>query len=157
MNYEAVLTDMVTVAREAGALTLRHFARFRDLEIGVKGPADFVSDADRESEQLIRKFLFARYPDWSFTGEEFPPVEMCDGTVAPAGLEADRLAADFAPFLMLKVFFHRCGPIDRPPRRLIHLSILNVSARHPEVNTSPNAPIAEYPFRARCRTHAGTN
>ena len=74
INYDAVLADMVQVAREAGALTLRHFARFRDLEIGIKGPADFVSDADRESEQLIRGFLFARYPDWSFTGEEFPPV-----------------------------------------------------------------------------------
>jgi myo-inositol-1(or 4)-monophosphatase len=78
MNYDAVLADMVTVAREAGALTLRHFARFRDLEIGIKGPADFVSDADRESEQLIRNFLFARYPDWSFTGEEFPPVDGAD-------------------------------------------------------------------------------
>ncbi|MEQ1769484.1 MAG: inositol monophosphatase family protein [Devosia sp.] len=78
MNYDAVLADMVQVAREAGALTLRHFARFRDLEIGIKGPADFVSDADRESEQLIRKFFFARYPDWSFTGEEFPPVDGAD-------------------------------------------------------------------------------
>ena len=78
MNYDAVLADMVAVAREAGALTLRHFARFRDLEIGIKGPADFVSDADRESEQLIRKYLFARYPDWSFTGEEFPPVDGTD-------------------------------------------------------------------------------
>ena len=66
---------MVGVAREAGALTLRHFARFRELEIGIKGPADFVSDADRESELLIRERLFARYPDWSLTGEEFPPVE----------------------------------------------------------------------------------
>jgi myo-inositol-1(or 4)-monophosphatase len=78
MNYDAVLADMIAVAREAGAVTLRHFARFRDLEIGIKGPADFVSDADRESEQLIRKFLFARYPDWSFTGEEFPPVDGTD-------------------------------------------------------------------------------
>jgi myo-inositol-1(or 4)-monophosphatase len=78
MNYDAVLADMVAVAREAGALTLRHFARFRELEIGIKGPADFVSDADRESEQLIRKYLFARYPDWSFTGEEFPPVDGAD-------------------------------------------------------------------------------
>lgn len=78
MNYDAVLADMVAVAREAGALTLEHFARFRDLEIGIKGPADFVSDADRESEQSIRKFLFARYPDWSFTGEEFPPVDGAD-------------------------------------------------------------------------------
>jgi len=77
-DFDAVLADMVTVARAAGALTLTHFARFRDLEIGIKGPADFVSDADRESEQLIRKFLFARYPDWSFTGEEFPPVDGAD-------------------------------------------------------------------------------
>jgi myo-inositol-1(or 4)-monophosphatase len=78
MNYDAVLADMVAVAREAGALTLRHFANFRDIEIGIKGPADFVSDADRESEQLIRKYLFERYPDWSFTGEEFPPVDGTD-------------------------------------------------------------------------------
>ena len=78
MNYQAVLADMVAVAREAGAVTLRHFVRFRELEIGIKGPADFVSDADRESEQLIRNFLFARYPDWSFTGEEFPPVDGAD-------------------------------------------------------------------------------
>jgi myo-inositol-1(or 4)-monophosphatase len=77
-SYRDVLEDMTAVAREAGALTLRHFARFRDLEIGVKGPADFVSDADRESELLIRERLFARYPDWSFTGEEFPPVDRAD-------------------------------------------------------------------------------
>jgi myo-inositol-1(or 4)-monophosphatase len=77
-NYNAILADMVAVAREAGALTLEHFKRFRDLEIGIKGPADFVSEADKQSEQLIRKHLFARYPDWSFTGEEFPPVDGAD-------------------------------------------------------------------------------
>ena len=74
-SYENVLADVVDVAREAGELTLRHFRQFRKLEIGVKGPADFVSEADRESELLIRKRLFARYPDWSLTGEEFPPDE----------------------------------------------------------------------------------
>jgi myo-inositol-1(or 4)-monophosphatase len=77
-DYHAILTDIVAVARDAGALTLDHFRRFRDLDIGIKGPADFVSDADRESEQLIRKALFARWPDWSFTGEEFPPVDGAD-------------------------------------------------------------------------------
>lgn len=75
MNYDAVLADMVTVAREAGVLTQGYFKRFRDLEIGIKGPADFVSEADKESELLIRCFLFERYPDWSFTGEEFDPVD----------------------------------------------------------------------------------
>ena len=38
-DYDSVLADMVQVAHEAGALTLQHFARFRDLEIGIKGPA----------------------------------------------------------------------------------------------------------------------
>ena len=71
----AILDYVVATAREAGALTLEHFARFRDIEIGIKGPADFVSEADRQSELLIRKRLFARWPDWSFTGEEFAPVE----------------------------------------------------------------------------------
>ena len=73
MAYADVLADMIAVAREAGALTLQHFPRFREIEIGIKGPADFVSDADRELELLIRERLPARYPDWSFTGEEFPP------------------------------------------------------------------------------------
>ena len=77
-DYAAILELMVTAAREAGELTQRHFARFRELEIGVKGPGDFVSDADRESEQLIRKHLLGRYPDWSLTGEEFAPVEGTD-------------------------------------------------------------------------------
>ena len=78
LSYDAVLEDMVATAREAGALTLEHFRHFRDIEIGIKGPADFVSDADRQSELLIRERLFARYPDWSFTGEEFPPVDKDD-------------------------------------------------------------------------------
>ena len=47
-SYETVLADMVAVARAAGALTLTYFKKFRELEIGIKGPADFVSEADRE-------------------------------------------------------------------------------------------------------------
>jgi len=77
-DYRAILTEVSAVARDAGALTLEHFRQFRDLEVGIKGPADFVSDADRQSEQLIRKALLSRWPDWSFTGEEFPPVEGAD-------------------------------------------------------------------------------
>lgn len=79
-SHDAILADMVAVARQAGALTLTYFKNFRTLEIGIKGPADFVSEADKESELLIRKFLFERYPDWSFTGEEFPPVDKVDQT-----------------------------------------------------------------------------
>ncbi|WP_449393629.1 inositol monophosphatase family protein [Devosia riboflavina] len=49
------------------------------MKIGVKGPGDFVSDADRESETLIRDRLLSRYP-WGLTGEEFAPAERDDET-----------------------------------------------------------------------------
>ena len=78
MNYEAILAEVVTCARQAGEITQRYFEKFRDIDIGIKGPADFVSDADKNSELHIRKFLFDRWPDWSFTGEEFAPVEGTD-------------------------------------------------------------------------------
>ena len=77
-NYDDILAHMVGVTRRAGALTQGYFKRFRELEIGVKGPGDFVSDADRESEQLIRDGLLTAYPGWSLTGEEFAPVEGTD-------------------------------------------------------------------------------
>lgn len=76
-DYTAILDHMVTTAREAGALTLDHFKRFRDIEIGIKGPGDFVSDADMQSETLIRNRLLSRYP-WGLTGEEFAPVDGAD-------------------------------------------------------------------------------
>lgn len=75
MNEDAILEDIIGLARAAGAVTMRYFKRFRTLDIGIKGPADFVSEADRETEMLIRQHLFARYPGWSFTGEEFDPVD----------------------------------------------------------------------------------
>jgi myo-inositol-1(or 4)-monophosphatase len=73
-----VLDDMIEAARRAGALTLDHFHRRERLEIGVKGPGDFVSIADEQSETLIRDHLLTRYPEWSLSGEEFPPVEGVD-------------------------------------------------------------------------------
>jgi myo-inositol-1(or 4)-monophosphatase len=77
-DYAAILTEMVATARAAGVLTQGYFARFRDLDIGIKGPGDFVSEADRASETLIRERLHAIAPDWSLTGEEFAPVEGAD-------------------------------------------------------------------------------
>ncbi|MFP5076139.1 inositol monophosphatase family protein [Rhizobium sp. YIM 134829] len=73
-----VLADMVEAARRAGALTLDFFHRRETLAIGVKGPGDFVSLADEESERLIREHLLTRYPEWSLSGEELPPVEGSD-------------------------------------------------------------------------------
>lgn len=75
MDTDSILRDLIETARAAGEVTQAHFARFREIEIGVKGPGDFVSDADRESEMLIRERLLGRYPGFSLTGEEFGSVE----------------------------------------------------------------------------------
>lgn len=69
-RYAEVLAQVVQIARDAGALTQRHFHDRLGLDVGVKGRADFVSKADEESEDLIRSALFSRWPDWSYLGEE---------------------------------------------------------------------------------------
>ena len=78
IDYARILSELEAIVREAAALTQAYFARFRDIEIGIKGPGDFVSEADRASETLIRERLLAIAPDWSLTGEEFAPVEGTD-------------------------------------------------------------------------------
>lgn len=80
INIDTVLGDMVDAARRAGRLTLDYFNRCETLEIGVKGPGDFVSEADEQSEMLIRQHLLSGYPNWSLSGEEFPPVEGIEPT-----------------------------------------------------------------------------
>lgn len=79
-DHDQILDLAVSTAREAGALTLEWFARFRELEISHKGPADFVSEADFASERLIRERLLGAYPAWSLEGEEYAPTEGSDRT-----------------------------------------------------------------------------
>jgi len=59
---------MSEIAREAGALLMRHF-RERVL-IEYKGDADLVTIADRQSEALIRERIQAHWPSHDIMGEE---------------------------------------------------------------------------------------
>ncbi|MGF1625657.1 MAG: inositol monophosphatase family protein [Alphaproteobacteria bacterium] len=58
------------VAREAGRYAHRRFHDRPGLAIGRKGPHDEVSDADRETEALIRRRIAAAFPDDAVLGEE---------------------------------------------------------------------------------------
>jgi myo-inositol-1(or 4)-monophosphatase len=58
------------LARQAGAVALDYFNRRERLVVELKGPGDFVSIADREVEQLIRRELAAAFPHDLFLGEE---------------------------------------------------------------------------------------
>lgn len=70
-DLQARLGVMEQIAREAGALALRHF-RSRDLlQIETKHSlSDMVSLADREVETLIRDRLLSQYRDDALLGEE---------------------------------------------------------------------------------------
>lgn len=57
--------------RDAGALALDYFRRYRSLAVEAKtSPQDIVSEADRQVEQIIRQGLATCFPDDSILGEE---------------------------------------------------------------------------------------
>jgi myo-inositol-1(or 4)-monophosphatase len=66
-------TFACTIARKAGALALDFWNRRDELVIELKGPGDFVSVADREVENLLRRELAAAFPGDRFLGEETAP------------------------------------------------------------------------------------
>ena len=65
--------QIVGICREAGELALRYFRDQEALVVDHKGHQDFVSQADREVELLIRKLLAEAFPDDGIVGEEHAP------------------------------------------------------------------------------------
>jgi myo-inositol-1(or 4)-monophosphatase len=61
---------MIQAADRAGQGLVRRFRSLSKLHVELKGPADFVSEADRESEDTLRSLLLRRYPTYGFFGEE---------------------------------------------------------------------------------------
>ncbi|MEZ4571873.1 MAG: inositol monophosphatase family protein [Thermomicrobiales bacterium] len=66
--FQAEFDAAVRIAREAGLLLLEMQGQTRD--IGFKGQADLVTDADRASEALITDRLSIAFPDDGILGEE---------------------------------------------------------------------------------------
>jgi myo-inositol-1(or 4)-monophosphatase len=58
------------IARKAGELAHDYFARRGALAVETKGAQDYVSQADRAVEALIRAELVREFPDDAFLGEE---------------------------------------------------------------------------------------
>jgi myo-inositol-1(or 4)-monophosphatase len=57
---------------------MRRFRNRSALIVELKGPADFVSAADREAEDTIRAMLLGRYPRFGFMSEESAPTAGLD-------------------------------------------------------------------------------
>ena len=64
------LASMIAAAQTAGGGLMKRFRARAELHIELKGPADFVSEADRESEDTLRSLLLGQYPHFGFLAEE---------------------------------------------------------------------------------------
>ncbi|MDJ0942834.1 MAG: inositol monophosphatase [Kiloniellales bacterium] len=71
------------LAREAGALARRRFAGREALKIESKGLQDWVSEADREVEAMIRARIAAAFPQDGFLGEESGAAVAAEGEAGP--------------------------------------------------------------------------
>lgn len=64
------LTVMANAAQKAGRRLLRDFAEVEQLQVSIKGPSDFVSQADLRAEQTLKEELTRARPGYAFLMEE---------------------------------------------------------------------------------------
>lgn len=69
-DWAAELALAVAAAEDAGVVLLRHHRTRDRLVIDEKGAGDFVTEADRESEALLRRRLLGARPGDGWLGEE---------------------------------------------------------------------------------------
>ncbi len=79
MAESALLNIMVGAARKAARSLTRDFGEVENLQVSRKGPADFVSNADRRAEQIIHDELIKARPTYGFLMEEAGEEAGTDG------------------------------------------------------------------------------
>jgi myo-inositol-1(or 4)-monophosphatase len=80
MPRSALMNVMVQAATKAGRGLRHDFGEVEQLQVSLKGPADFVSAADRRAEEVLRQELSRARPDYGFLMEESGAAEGRDPT-----------------------------------------------------------------------------
>ena len=57
MALSALMTVMINAARKAARGVQRDFGEVANLQVSLKGPANFVTNADRRCERVLREEL----------------------------------------------------------------------------------------------------
>ncbi|AJP71878.1 inositol monophosphatase family protein [Sphingomonas hengshuiensis] len=70
VSHSGLLTVMDRAARKAAPRLRRDFNEVQHLQVSRKGPADFVSMADKRAEDTLVEELRKARPDWGFLLEE---------------------------------------------------------------------------------------
>lgn len=79
MAGSALINVMLKAAIKAGRSLTRDFGEVENLQVSRKGPADFVSNADRRAEEIVHEELLKARPTYSFLMEESGEIEGTDG------------------------------------------------------------------------------
>jgi myo-inositol-1(or 4)-monophosphatase len=75
VSHSGLITVMTRAARKAAPRLRRDFGEVEHLQVSRKGPADFVSLADKRAEQTIVEELRSARPDWGMLLEEGGAIE----------------------------------------------------------------------------------
>jgi len=70
MLHSALINVMVKAARRAGRSLSRDLGEIENLQVSLKGPANFVTMADRRAEEMLYTDLSKARPGYGFIGEE---------------------------------------------------------------------------------------
>ncbi len=70
MLHSALINVMVKAARRAGRSLKRDLGEIENLQVSLKGPANFVTAADKRAEEMLYTDLSKARPGYGFLGEE---------------------------------------------------------------------------------------
>jgi myo-inositol-1(or 4)-monophosphatase len=80
MPQSALMKVMTDAARKAGRSLTRDWGEVAQLQVSIKGPANFVSAADLKAEEILYRELSKARPGYGFLMEERGEVEGVDKT-----------------------------------------------------------------------------
>lgn len=76
----AFLNVMIDAAEKAGRALTRDFGEVEQLQVSRKGPGDFVSNADKKAEKILKEELLKARPTFGFLLEEEGEVKGTDAS-----------------------------------------------------------------------------
>lgn len=79
MARSALLNVMVQAALKAGRALARDFGEVQNLQVSMKGPGDYVSQADQKAEEIILRELSRARPTYGVLAEESGESKGSDG------------------------------------------------------------------------------
>jgi myo-inositol-1(or 4)-monophosphatase len=80
MPASALMNVMLAAARKAGRSLARDFGEVENLQVSLKGPANFVSAADHRAEEILFAELSRARPGYGFLMEERGEIKGADAS-----------------------------------------------------------------------------